>query len=136
MKITTRPKPLAVLLTALIAAQAAFVSNTSQAQPTFQTVTNGLVDYYPLNSTIGNATPDMISRRDMTLSGMTTANIVAASHPGINSSNLAFNFSQSPGNTLIYYQTTGQNPFNGAGDFLPFINQRGATMNFSGQSPQ
>jgi hypothetical protein len=135
MKITTRPKPLAVLLTALIAAQAAFVLNTSQAQPTFQTVTNGLVDYYPLNSILGGATPDLISRRDMTLQNMTTANIVAASHPGINSSNLAFNFNQSGGPTLIYYNTTGQNPFNGSGDFLPFINQRGATMNFWVKAP-
>jgi hypothetical protein len=130
MKITPQPKPLAVLLTALLAAQAAFVMNTSQAQVTFQQVTNGLVDYYPLNSVIGNATPDLISRRDMTLQNMTAANIVAASHPGINSSNLAFNFTQSGGATLIYYTTTGQNPFDGSGDFLPFINQRGATMNF------
>ena len=132
MKITTRQKPLAVVLTALIAAQAAFVSNTSQAQ-TFQTVTNGLVDYYPLNQVLSsntNVTPDLISRRDMTLVNMTAANIVAASHPGINSSNTAFNFNQSGGPTLAYYATTGQNPFDGSGDFLPFVNQRGATMNF------
>jgi len=133
MKITTRPKPLAVFLTALIAAQAAFVSNTSQAQ-TFQTVTNGLVDYYPLNQVLSdntNVTPDIVSRRDFTMINMTAANnIVAASHPGINSSNTAFNFNQSGGPTLAYYATTGQNPFDGSGDFLPFVNQRGATMNF------
>jgi hypothetical protein len=129
MKIKTQPKPLAVLLTALIAAQAAFIMNTSQAQVTFQQVTNGLVDYYPLNQTLGGATPDLISRRDMTLQNMTAANVVAASHPGINSSNLALNFTQSGGPTVIHYATTGQNPYDGSGDFLPFINQRGATMN-------
>ncbi len=130
MKITTQPKPLAVILTALLAAQAAFVMNTSQAQVTYQQATNGLVSYYPLNSIINGATPDLVSRRDMTLQNMSAANIVAASHSGINSSNLAFDFNQSGGPTLIYYATTGQNPFNGSGDFLPFINQRGATMNF------
>ena len=130
MKITTRQKPLAVVLTALIAAQAAFVMNTSQAQ-TFQTVTNGLVDYYPLNQVLsGNVTPDLVSRRDLSMINMTAANIVAASHAGINSSNAAINFNQSGGPTLAYYATTGQNPFDGSGDFLPFINQRGATMNF------
>jgi hypothetical protein len=41
-----------------------------------------------------------------------------------------FNFTQSGGPTVIYYQSTGQNPLDGSGDFLPFINQRGATMNF------
>jgi hypothetical protein len=130
MKTTTRQKPLAVVLTALIAAQAAFVMNTGQAQ-TFQSVTNGLVDYYPLNQVLaGNVTPDLVSRRDMSLVNMTAANIVAASHAGINSSNAAINFTQSGGVTLIQYRTTGQNPFDGSGDFLPFINQRGATMNF------
>ena len=116
MKITTRQKPLAVVLTALIAAQAAFVSNTSQAQD-LSKVTNGLVDYYPLNQVLSsntNVTPDLISRRDMTLVNMTAANIVAASHPGINSSNTAFNFNQSGGPTLVYYATTGQNPFDGS----------------------
>src|SRR5277367_1285816 len=129
MKIKTKTRPLAVALTALIAAQAAFVSNTSQAQ-TFQTVTNGLVDYYPLNQVLPsntNVTPDLISRRDLTMVNMTAANIVAASHSGINSSNTAINFSQSGGPTRAYYATTGQNPFDGAGDFLPFVNQRGAT---------
>lgn len=130
MKITTRSKPLAVLLTAMLAAQAAFIVNTSQAQVTFQQVTNGLVDYYPLNSVIANSTPDLINRRDLTLVNMSAANIVAASHPGINSSNLAFYFSQSGGSTVAYYATAGQNPFDCSGDFLPFINQRGATMNF------
>jgi hypothetical protein len=129
MKITTQ-QPLAVVLTALLAAQAAFVINTSHAQVTFQQVTNGLVDYYPLDSVLGGATPDLISRRDMALVNMTAANIVAASHPGINESNAAMNFSQSGGPTVISYTTTGQNPFDGSGDFLPFIDQRGATMNF------
>ena len=120
------------MLAALLAALAAFI-NTSQAQVTFQQITNGLVDYYPLNGLAPgntNATPDYINRRDMTLSGMTAANIVAASHPGIEPAGLAFNFNQSPGTTLIYYRTTGQNPLDGSGDFLPFIDQRGATMNF------
>jgi hypothetical protein len=130
MKITTRSKPLAVLLTAMLAAQAAFIVNTSQAQVTFQQVTNGLVDYYPLNSVIANSTPDLINRRDLTLVNMSAANIVAASHPGINSSNLAFYFSQSGGSTVAYYATAGQNPFDCSGDFLPVINQRRATMNF------
>ena len=120
---------MAVVLTALLAAQAAFFINTSQAQVTFQQVTNGLVDYYPLNSVLGNTTPDLISRRDMALVNMTAANIVAANHPGINNSNTAMNFNQSGGPTVITYTTTGQNPLDGSGDFLPFMNQRGATMN-------
>ncbi|HLX96942.1 MAG TPA: hypothetical protein VKU37_14465 [Verrucomicrobiae bacterium] len=117
---------------AACAALAVFAT-AGQAQVTFQQITNGLVDYYPLNSLVPgntNATPDSINRRDMTLSGMTTANIVAASHPGIEPALLAFNFTQSPGPTVIYYRTTGQNPLDGSGDFLPFIDQRGATMNF------
>lgn len=117
-------------MTALVAAQAVIISLAGQAQVTLQQVTNGLVDYYPLDSVSGSTTPDLISRRDLTLVNMTAANIVAASHPGINQSNACMNFSQSGGATVAYYTTAGQNPFNGSGDFLPFINQRGATMNF------
>jgi hypothetical protein len=134
MKITTRQKPLAVLLTALIAAQAAFVTSTSQAQVTFQQVTNGLVDYYPLNSVLGgttNVTPDFISRRDLRMTAaMSPGNFVAGSHSGMGDSVNVVNCSQSPGPTVMFYQSTGQNTLTGGGDFLPFINQRGATMNF------
>ena len=105
----------------------------SLAQVTFQQVTNGLVDYYPLDS-VGfgttNVAPDLVSRRDMIMYGMTSNNIVAASHPGIESSSKCFNFTQSGGPTVIYYNSTGQDPLTGGGDFLPFCNQRGATMNF------
>jgi hypothetical protein len=133
MKITTRQKPLAVVLTALIAAQAAFVMNTSQAQ-TFQSVTNGLVDYYPLNSTLAgttNVTPDLISRRDLKMTAtLSPANFVSGSHSGMGDSVNVANLNQSGGPTIMYYQSTGQNTLTGGGDFLPFINQRGATMNF------
>lgn len=117
-------------MTGLVAAQAVIISLTGQAQVTLQQVTNGLVDYYPLDSVSGSTTPDLISRRDLTLVNMTAGNIVAASHPGINQSNTCMNFSQSGGATVAYYATTGQFPSDGSGDFLPFINQRGATMNF------
>jgi hypothetical protein len=133
MKITTQPKKLAVLLTALIAAQAAFIMNTSHAQ-TFQTVTNGLVDYYPLNSTLAgttNVTPDYISRRDLKMSvALAPANFVSGSHSGMGDSVNVANLTQSGGPTVMYYQSIGQNLLTGGGDFLPFINQRGATMNF------
>jgi hypothetical protein len=139
MKITTRQKPLAVVLTALIAAQAAFVMNTSHAQVTFQQVTNGLVDYYPLNSVLAgstNVTPDLINRRDLKMSvALTPGNFVSGSHPGMGDSVNVANLSQSPGPTVMYYQSTGQNLLTGAGDFLPFINQRGATMNFWMKAP-
>ena len=102
-------------------------------QVTLGQIVNGLVDYYPLNSVVPgttDVTPDLINRRDMTMHGMTSNNIVVGSHPGIEAGGLVMNFSQSPAATLIYYQTAGQNPLDGSGDFLPFINQRGATMNF------
>ena len=135
MKNPTRKPPFAVILTVLLAALAAFVT-TSQAQVTVQQLTNGLVDYYPLISTNldGVTTPDYISRRDMTLFRMSGSNVVAGSHPGMEAgvpgAGNVFNLLQSGGATFIYYQTTGQNPLDGSGDFLPFINQRGATMNF------
>jgi hypothetical protein len=130
MKKPTRNQLSAAVVAVLLTAQAAFI-NTSQAQVTSSQVTNGLVDYYPLNSVLsGNKTPDLVSRRDLTMMNMTAANVVAGSHLGVNSSNLVMNFNQSGGPTVAYYNTTGQSPFDGSGDFLPFINQRGATMNF------
>jgi hypothetical protein len=115
------------LLLGLLALQAA----SSHGQVTFQQITNGLVDYYPLTTINpdGVTTPDLVSRRDMTLVNMNSNNIVSDSHPGIES-NYVFNFTQSGGPTIMFYQSTGQNPLDGSGDFFPFINQRGATMNF------
>ncbi len=108
--------------------------NTAQAQVTFEQVTNGLVSYYPLNSVLAgttNVTPDFINRRDMKMTvAMTPANFVPGSHSGMGDSVNVINFSQSGGSTVMYYQSTGQNTLTGEGDFLPFINQRGATMNF------
>lgn len=122
---------LAVGLTAICAAFAAVVP-AAQAQVTWEQVTNGLVSYYPLDYLSPdntNTTPDVISRRDMWLYGMGPANIVPSTRPGGGASN-CFYFSQAGGATVIYYNTTGQNPLTGEGDFLPFCNQRGATMNF------
>src|SRR6516164_8484100 len=114
-QVSHRNNGLFILLLGLLAFQTAPVCG----QVTLQQITNGLVDYYPLNSVIGNGntTPDYISRRDLTLVNMTAANLVPASHPGINSLNLALNFTQSGGPTVAYYNTTGQNPFDGSGDF-------------------
>ena len=119
-----------VRLTVLLTALAACVT-TSPAQVTFQQITNGLIDYYPLTTINpgGMTTPDLVSRRDMVLINMTSNNIVSDTHPGI-LSNYVFNFTQSGGATLVVYQSIGQDPLDGSGDFLPFINQRGATMNF------
>ena len=92
----------------------------SHAQVTFQQITNSLVDYYPLDSlTPGNSstTPDLINRRDMILVNMTSNNIVGASHPGIESSRSCLYFNQSGGPTVMYYQTTGQNPLDGWATF-------------------
>jgi len=129
MKKPTRPQSLAVKLTALLAALAAFVT-TSQAQVTFQQVTNGLVCYYPLDflNPDGATTPDLISRRDLILYGMGASNIVASTRTGGAVTN-CFNFTQTGAGTVVYYNSTGQDPLTGTGDFLPFINQRGATMN-------
>jgi hypothetical protein len=121
--------PLAVRWTAILAILAASATS-DQAQVTFQEVTNGLVDYYPLDSVSGTTTYDIINRRDLSLVNMTSNNIVSGSHPGMGSSTNVINLTQSPGPTLLVYQSTGQNPLTGGGDFLPFINQRGATMNF------
>lgn len=148
MKHPTPKRPLAAKMAALFAALAAFAT-TSQAQ-SVQQLTNGLVDYYPLNTVFASVTtnqgivstnyttPDFVSRRDMTLYRMNAANIVSDTHPGIESADQVFNMNQSGGNaTFIYYQTTGQNPLGlsggaggSGGDFLPFINERGATMNY------
>jgi hypothetical protein len=122
-----RNSGLFTLLLSLLAFQAVPI----QGQVTHQQIINGLVDYYPLDTVLaGNTTPDLISRRDMVVVNMTSNNIVPANHAGIDSSSKCFNFTQSGSPTVIYYATTGQNPFDGSGDFLPFINQRGATMNF------
>jgi hypothetical protein len=102
----------------------------SNGQVTLEQITNGLVDFYPLDSIYGMTTLDLVDRRDMTLVNMTSNNIVPANHPGIGGGSNCFDFNQSGGPTLIFYHTTGQNPLDGSGDFLPFINQRGATMNF------
>src|SRR5215831_15454648 len=109
-------------------------------QVTASQITNGLVSYYPLDQLVpgtSNATPDLISRRDfvMYLGSMSAyqngpAAIVAGSHPGMGDSNLVINVSQSPSPTVMVYQSSGQNHQDGSGDFLPFINQRNATMNF------
>jgi hypothetical protein len=141
MKHPTQKQRLAVKATVLLAALAAFIT-TGHAQ-SVQQLTNGLVDYYPLNTVFASVTtnlgvvstnyttPDLISRRDMTMYRMNSANVVADSHPGIEPAGQVMNMNQSGGNaTFIYYQTTGQNATNGSGDFLPFINQRNATMNF------
>jgi hypothetical protein len=146
MKHPTQKISLAVMLAALLAALAAFVT-TSQAQSLSQ-LTNGLVSYYPLDQLSPgstNTTPDLVSRRDLTMNlGGPTAyfgagNILStnsvAGHPGMGDSAAIMNLDQSPSATLLIYQSSGQNPQDGSGDFLPFINQRGATMNFWMKGP-
>lgn len=131
MKKHTQKQPFVIKLAALLAALATFTT-AGQAQ-SLQDLTNGLVDYYPLNGvTPGttNQTPDLISRRDFLMHGMNSSYFVSGSHPGMGGSTNVVDLSQSPGPTLLIYQSTGQVPLTGGGDFLPFINQRGATMNF------
>lgn len=126
MKTTKVHGAVAVVLTVLVAALAAIVPN-AQGQVTWEQVTNGLVSYYPLDYlTPGNTntTPDVISRRDMWLVNMGPTNIVTGKW------GYCLYFSQTPTPTVIYYNSTGQDPLTGNGDFLPFVNQRGATMNF------
>jgi hypothetical protein len=134
MKKPTQHHSLTALRAVVLAAAAAIVS-TGQAQVTFQQVTNGLVDFYPLdylNPGGGSVltTPDLIGGRDLILANMGASNIVASTHSGGAVTN-CFNMPQT-GNvaTLLYYASTGQDPLTGAGDFLPFCNQRNATMNF------
>lgn len=121
------------MLAVLFAALAAFVS-TSQAQVTFTSVTNGLEDYYPLQSTTPgstNTTPDFIGRRDFTMIGMSgAANFINDSHGGIDGAKV-INLNQNGGAsaTILLYISKGQNPLSGFFDTLPFINQRNATMN-------
>jgi hypothetical protein len=128
MKKPTQKLLTAVVPAALVAALASFV-NTSQAQ-TFQTVTNGLVAYYALTSIDTNgASEESIQRRDMTAYHATeAANIVADTHPGIES-NYVTALGSGNGGTVLIYQSAGQNHLDRSGDFFPFINQRGATMN-------
>jgi len=112
-----------------------FSTAPCQSQVTPGQIANALVDYYPLDSVSGVTTPDLVNRRDMTLFNMSSNSIVPANHPGMGGGSNCFNFSQSGMPTVIYYQSTGQNPLDGSGDFLPFINQRGATMNFWVKGP-
>jgi hypothetical protein len=131
MKITTQKQPFAVMLAVLLAALAAFVT-TGQAQVTFTSITNGLVDYYPLQGTTPgstNATPDLIGRRDFTMINMTATNFIADTHGGIDGPKV-IDLAQSGGATILLYFSKGQNPLSGTFDTLPFINQRNATMNF------
>lgn len=131
MKKPTRNRLLAVTLTASYALIGAVVT-PGQAQVTFEQVTNGLVDFYPLDylNADGRTTPDLISRRDLILSdAVSSNNLVASTHSGGAVTN-CFNLNQSGGPTVLYYNSTGQDPLTGEGDFLPFCNQRGATMNF------
>ena len=111
-----------------------------QGQVTESQITNGLIAFYPLDQLVPgttNSTPDLVNRRDLTmylgsLAGYMNgpAYIVAGSHPGMGNSTNVMNLSQSPSPTVLVYFSTGQNPLDGSGDFLPFINQRSATMNF------
>ena len=106
---------------------------TGRAQVTLQQITNGLVDYYSLDQFAPGTTNmmmDLINGRDLRMVGMGANNIVPGSHRGMGGGSNVINLTQTPGPTVLVYQSTGQNPLNGSGDFLPFINQRGATMNF------
>ncbi len=136
MKIPNLTYPLTAKLVVLSAALAAFV-NTSQAQVTFNQVTNGLVSWYPLDFAVTNGstitTPDFLNGRDMILSpAMTGNNVIASTRPSLNSATVSncFNLNQAGGATVIYYNSKGQDPLTGGGDFLPFCNQVNATMNF------
>ena len=140
MKKSTRLPTLAVSLTAIGAALAVF-SNSVQAQVTFQSVSNGLVSFYPLDSVITNGailtTPDHIGGRDLILSPFTTgANLVPANRPlgAPGASSNCFNLNQSGGPTVLYYNSRGQSPLEmtnpAVSDFLPFCNQLDATMSF------
>ncbi len=129
---------LAVSLAAPLAAVAAFV-NTAQGQVTLNQITNGMVDWYPLDFVVTNGTtlttPDYIGGRDMTLVNMNGNNVLASTRPTQNSSSVSncLNFDQQAnglGTTIMYYDANSQNPLTGAGDFLPFCNQINATMNF------
>jgi hypothetical protein len=109
-------------------------------QVTQEQITNGLVSYYPLDQLVPgstNATPDLVSRRDLIMYLGDSAHymngpayIVADTHPGMGDSSNVMNLTQSPSPTVLVYFGTGQSALTGQGDFLPFINQRGATMNF------
>ena len=136
MKHPTKQHPLPVTWTALGAALAALV-NTSQAQVTFPQVTNGLVGWYPLDSVVTNGstltTPDHLSGRDLILTpAMTAAKVVPSTRPSLNPATVSncFNLNQSGGATVVYYNSKGQDPLTGGGDFLPFCNQLNATMSF------
>lgn len=138
MKTPTLNRPLTVKLAALSAALAAFVT-TSQAQVTFSQVTNGLAVYYPLDFVRTNGstvtTPDYILGRDMILLNMNSTNVIASTRPTANSASVSncFNFNQQAsgiGTTIMYYVAKPQNPLDGSGDFLPFMNQINATMSF------
>jgi hypothetical protein len=103
---------------------------------TLSQVTTGLVDWYPLDVVITNGatltTPDCIGGRDMILVNMNASNLLSSTRPSLNSASVSncLNFSQAGGlATIMYYDSKGQNPLDGSGDFLPFCNQVNASMN-------
>jgi len=136
MKLPSKKFPFAAQIAALTAALAAVVTS-SQAQVTFSQVTNGLVSWYPLDFVVTNGTtlttPDYIGGRDLILSPAATGNnVVHSTRPSQNSATVSncFNLNQSGGATVLYYNSKGQNPLTGGGDFLPFCNQVNASLNF------
>src|SRR5438477_9023622 len=79
-------------------------------------------------------TPDYLGGRDMILVNMNGANVIASTRPSQNGASVSncFNFNQQAnglGTTIMYYDSKGQNPLDGSGDFLPFCNQINASMN-------
>jgi len=84
----------------------------AHAQVTVQQLTNGLVDYWPLDTLNagGQSTPDVVGNRDLLVSSAVTfANIVPATRPGLvpGVSHNCFNLNQSPGATVLYYVSKG-----------------------------
>jgi len=130
MKKPTRYQPLAVSLT-VVGAALAVCSNSAQAQVTFEQLTNDLVAYYPLDEVNpdGVTTPDYVSGRDLVLYRMSVSDLVASDR-SVGAVSNCFNLTQSGGATVLYYNSTGQDPLTGGGDFLPFANQLNGTMSF------
>jgi len=136
--IKPNPKPrLVARLTTLFAALAAFAT-AGYAQVTLTQVTNGLVSWYPMDFVVTNGStltaPDYLGGRDMILVNMNGANVIASTRPSQNGASVSncFNFNQQAnglGTTIMYYDSKGQNPLDGSGDFLPFCNQINASMN-------
>jgi len=69
-----------------------------------------VVTYYPLDavSSGGLTTPDYVGGRDMILHRMDSNNVIPSDRTMGAASN-CFNFTQSGGATVIYYNSTGQN---------------------------